>query len=135
MIKFAFTATIAICAIAATTTSASARPRLSQDERVIYGQMEAAELNDQLVQYKIDLARARCERNGGSFDMNEVRFIDNVNTRRNVRSRDRGAVYQDRRGRTTINLSRLIFGPPPPEVDIRSNYNADVRITNRACRY
>ena len=65
--------------------------------------------------------------------MNEVRYRDDTNTRRRVRDRGRGKIYQ--RGNTTvINLGALVFGRRP-EVDIQSDYRADVDISNRACVY
>ena len=69
----AFALAAAIILIA-TCQPAHAKSKISMQERIVAGQMAADELNDILTQNKIDLHRARCLRNGGTFDMNEVRY-------------------------------------------------------------
>lgn len=109
------------------------KSRMSVDERIVAGNMAAAELNDVQFRHRVDLARQRCHDFGGTFDMSKVRFKEDTDYRRRSRGRNNGGVYQ--RGRTTvINPFALIFGNRP-EVDTRSNYDADDSIPDRACVY
>lgn len=121
--------------LAGFSSSAEAGRRISTEELIVRSQMETAILNETAVQQKIDLARTRCERNGGTFDMSQVEVTDESDIRRRDRSRpDRDSVY--RSGRTiNVNLGRMIFGPKPPETDVEMRYRSNVSIPAGACYY